>query len=128
MEDKLNELDVLFPHKDVELAEGVSVAVRPIAAENLTKALKPFSVLFKKVSEGVSPAEIAIDAMESAMQVLPFCINRPLSEVPVTKVPDLLEAMIELNLTPESVKKWKALVLRLSEEVGSVNQKKALPV
>lgn len=116
--DERNELDVLFPNKVIELSENFKVTVKPLSAENLSKAIKPFSTLLEKVTAGGHPALVVFDAVEAAMQILPYCIDKPLSEIPATKIPELLEAMGELNLTPESVKKWKALVQKIVEKIN----------
>lgn len=121
MKEKENsgELRVLFPVKNIDLADGTKLVVRPLSLEDLPHVVKAFGSLVtifetnvKKGDKKVSNAEIASAATAQLLEILPYCIDRPASNIPMTVVPEVLETIIDQNVTDLAVGKWMALAKR----------------
>jgi hypothetical protein len=107
-----NELDTLFPGKEVALGDDQAVVVRPLSLESLPKVAKAFGKIMRLAETGTLPSELAVAGMEELLQILPFCIDRPANEIPSTVVPEIIEIVIDQNLTDDVVGKWQALIQR----------------
>jgi hypothetical protein len=117
------ELEVMFPGKAVPIMIGdqaVDCNVSPLSLEDLPKVAQAFGRLMK-YAEGdeLLPSEIAAKGLEELLLLIPYCIDLPPSKVPATQVPDILEVIIEQNITEDVVGKWMGLVQRLVESTGS---------
>jgi len=121
-ENQLTELDVLFPGKEVVIKVGEQeypVLVTPLSLEDLPRVAQVFGRLMKIAEEGsLEPAEIAAKGIEELLLLIPYCISLPASRIPATEVPDLLEVIIEQNITETVVGKWKSLVQKLIDQIG----------
>jgi hypothetical protein len=115
-------LDVMFPEREVSLAEGQTLKVRPLSLEDLPKVAKAFGKVLNLTEAGKSPADIAISGLEEILQIIPYCIDRPPSEVPSTAVPEIIEIVIDQNITDDAVGKWQALIQRALDLQGAVDQ------
>jgi hypothetical protein len=117
------ELEVLFPGKEVPIKVGdqeVKVKVSPLTLEDLPKVAQAFGRLMKYAEGGeFLPSEIAAKGLEELLLLIPYCIDLPPSHVPATEVPDILEVIIEQNITEDVVGKWMSLVQKLVKNTGS---------
>ena len=122
MSKKNNELEVMFPGKEVVIKVGeqvVPVWVTPLSLEDLPKIAQVFGRLMKYAeADEYKPSEIAAKGLEELLLLIPYCIDLPPSKVPATEVPDLLEVIIEQNITEEVVGKWMSLVQKLVASTG----------
>ena len=116
----VKELEVLFPHEEVELAEGVFVEVRPLSLHNLPKVADSFGTIMKLAESGSSPSEIAASGLKEVLNLIQFCIDLETEDIPAQCVPDILEVVIKQNMSSDIVKKWMALVQKM-QEVGQEN-------
>ena len=127
---KKTQLELLFPGKEVVIKIGdqeVPVEVTPLSLEDLPKVAQAFGRLMKLAESGaIKPAEIAAKGLEELLLLIPYCIDHPPKAIPATQVPDLLEVIIEQNITEEVVGKWKSLVQKLAETTGQEDVLKAL--
>jgi hypothetical protein len=112
------ELGVMFPGEEVDIEGGAKLTVRPLSLEDLPKVIKAFSELMEKVEAKVSPTALAIDGMLDLLEILPFCVDKPPKEIPVAKLPDILEIIIKQNITDAVVEKWMALIPRVTDLLG----------
>ena len=119
---KKTELEVLFPGQEVVIKIGdkeVPVMVTPLSLEDLPKVAKSFGSLMKLAESGqFLPSEIAAKGLEELLLLIPYCIDLSPKSVPATQVPDLLEVVIEQNITEEVVGKWMSLVQKLIKSTG----------
>lgn len=116
-----NALDVLFPKKVVDLGHGVKLEMFPIALPDLAHVMDTFLKITLCKVEGKSDAEIAIICMKEIISLLPYSTDYPLKEIPHYCFPDILEAFLDLNMTEDLVKKWTALVGRVSSVTDQGN-------
>lgn len=118
----MNKLEVMFPEREVIIKIGgkeIPVLVTPLSLEDLPKVAQAFGRLMKLAEGGeLSSAEIAARGLEELLLLIPYCIDLPPKQVPATEVPDLLEVIIEQNITEEIVGKWGSLVQKLIESTG----------
>lgn len=106
------ELRTLFPAREVVLSDGkTKVTVTPLSLENLPKVADSFGILMKHAEGGgIGPSEIAAKALGEVLKIVPYCIDIPAKEVPAYDVPDILEIVVEQNVTENVVGKWMGLV------------------
>lgn len=118
----MNKLEVMFPDKEVVIKVGdkeLAVLITPLSLEDLPKVAQAFGRLMKLAEGGeLHPAELAARGLEELLLLVPYCINLPAKQVPATEVPDLLEVVIEQNITEDVVGKWMSLVQKLVERTG----------
>jgi hypothetical protein len=109
------ELKTLFPAREVVLSDGkTKVMVTPLSLENLPKVADSFGILMKHAEQGgIGPSEIAAKALGEVLKIVPYCISIPAKEVPSYDVPDILEIVVEQNVTEDVVGKWMGLVEKL---------------
>lgn len=114
------ELKTLFPAKEVTLSDGVTVVtVTPLSLENLPKVADSFGILMAHAEGGASgPSEIAAKALGEVLKLVPYCIDIHPSKVASYDVPDILEIVVEQNITEDVVGKWMALVQKVVEVSG----------
>jgi hypothetical protein len=74
--------------------------------------------LAESKGEEFSSAEIAAMGLEELLSLIPYCINLPPEKIPATEVPDILEVVIDQNITEDVVGKWGSLVQKLVEATG----------
>lgn len=120
MKAEIKELRTLFPAKEVVLSDGATtVTVTPLSLENLPKVADSFSILMKYAEGGATgPSEIAAKALGEVLKLVPYCIDIPASKVPATDVPDILEIVVEQNITEDVVGKWMSLVQKVMQVSG----------
>ena len=104
---KGSELETLFPEKTIH-----GIVVRPIALDNLPKVIDAFGRVLQLADKGVPYADIALQGLRELLIILPYCIDCPPEEVPSTVVPELIGAVLDQNLTEDSVGKWMSLLER----------------
>ena len=118
----MNKLEVLFPEREVIIKLGeveIPVLVSPLSLEDLPKVAKAFGRLME-LAEGkvLSNSELAAKGLEELLLLVPYCIDLPPNRVPASQVPDILEVVVEQNITDEIVGKWMGLVQKLVEKAG----------
>lgn len=125
MEEKnaLGDLGVIFPNKKIPMPGGGEVVVHPLYLEDLPKVVNSFSALMKKAEGGVPPSAVAMEGIAEALDILPYCIDRPVSEVPAIILPDILEIVVAQNLSADSLGKWSALIEKVTKYFGMDLQK-----
>jgi hypothetical protein len=93
--------------------------VTPLSLEDLPKVADSFGALMKEAEGGtVSPSEIAAKALGEVLKLVPYCINIPAKNVPANDVPDILEIVVEQNISESTVGKWMRLVQKVAEASG----------
>lgn len=109
-------LHILFPGKEVKTPNGDHVAmIKPLSLKDLPKVADAFGALMKKVTTpGYTKSDLAIEATKDILELLPYCIDEDPDKIPACYVPEILEIVIEQNITDSLVGKVKALIDKLS--------------
>jgi hypothetical protein len=108
------ELKVLFPAREVVLTDKTVVTVTPLTLEDLPKVADSFGILMKHAEGGqIGPSEIAAKALGEVLKIVPYCIDIDPKLVPAYDVPDILEIVVEQNITEDVVGKWMSLVQKV---------------
>jgi len=127
------ELKTLFPAREVVLTDDSVVTITPLSLENLPIVADSFGILMKHAEGGtIGPSEIAAKALGEVLKIVPYCIDVPASSIPAYDVPDILEVVVEQNITQDVVGKWMSLVQKViavsgHEELIEAVKKKASP-
>lgn len=126
-------LGILFPGEEVELEPGRKARVRPLSLEDIPDILGAFSNIMGN-REGLSkmtPIEIGSAMSRSIIKLIPYCVREPHSDdeipakdIPLLKVPQIVELIRSQNFPPESVGKWKALFLEVAGHLTEQSGKK----
>ena len=114
MTDK-KELSTLFPGEGVDLPDGTQVTVTPLSLEDLPKISEAFGVVLTHAEKGHANATIAAKAASEIALLLPYCLDRPAKEIPLTHAPEVIEIVIKQNVTDEVMGKWRSLVQKIQE-------------
>ena len=127
-------LDIMFPEIEVVVGDGLKIKVHPLRMSDLPKALDVLERLllkFEDMQETRSEfksnfefgAHMAVEGTREILDLLPFCIDMPLENIPaIPALPELAEAVIELNMNDLVRAKWKALIGQIMNAVGPLNQ------
>lgn len=107
-------LEVLFPHGEVALTDEVTIQVRPLSLKDLPKVTDSFGVVMKLTEAGSSPSEIAAKALQEVIHLIQYTVDIDPDHIPASVVPDLLEVVVEQNMSADILKKWMALVQKMN--------------
>ena len=111
-------LAVLFPGEEVDIGEGVMVTMRPLTLENLKDVVDAFQTVVGIYRSGKDSTTVIFKAFKEVMELLPYCMDRSMDEIPSGAAPDLLEAFLRQNLAEDVLGKWTALIQTMGEELG----------
>lgn len=120
MTNERKELDILFPYRSIKVGDG-EIRVRPISLEDLPKALDSLFQLAKIALDAKDTGDqigVAIKGAKYLLDLIPYCTDISPKSIPAPLVPDLIEAIIDLNYTEEAVGKLKSLFARVSPKLG----------
>jgi hypothetical protein len=70
------------------------------------------------LSEGKSEIEVGSIAVKEVLDIAKFCIDVPLSAIPLAALPDIGTEIIRQNLSKDIMGKWRALF----DEVAALGQ------
>ena len=117
---------VMFPKDEVELWPGNTVNVRPLSLEDLPKVIEQFKTIMDHYEgmEKLTPIEIGSTVANSLIDILPFCTGLQAKDIPIHKIPDLIEIVRNQNFPPESMGKWKALFAEITSFLPEQGQNK----
>ena len=101
-------LERLFPGKRLKYG-GLAVTVRPLSIEQLGQVADSVIKIYSLLSQGKTEAEIASVAIKEVLDVAKYCLDVPISDIPVTMAPELCMEIIRQNLNKDILGKWKAL-------------------
>jgi hypothetical protein len=126
-------LNILFPEEEVQIKEidDLVIVVRPLSLEDLPKVSDAFGVLMRHAMAGYDPVTIAAKAFGELSKLIPYCINVPVKKIPASYGPDIMEIVVRQNITDDVIKKWTALVEKVSEiaaEQGVLTDQGANPL
>lgn len=111
---------ILFPSKTIKFGEGDqdAVTMNPLPMGKLPDAIDTFaSILEELYSSGITgeedfnPAVIATagrKVFKGIIDLLPYCIDRNLDDIPATATPEMIHTFIKQNIMDAS-KNWYAL-------------------
>jgi hypothetical protein len=113
---KKDVLETMFPDKEVTLPDGSKVLVTPLSLEHMPKVMRSFREILKLATQPDKDfTDIGIEAIAEVMELIPYCIDRPASEIPSASIPEIINIVIDQNVSDESLGKWKALADRMIE-------------
>jgi hypothetical protein len=120
-------LDILFPEREVPIKEieDLIIVVRPLSLKDLPKVSDAFGVLMRYAMAGYDPIAIAAKGFGEIAKLIPYCINVPPESIPASYGPEVMEIIVEQNITDDVIKKWTALVgkrTEIAEEKGVLNE------
>ena len=111
-------LETLFPEREIDL-RGIKVKVRPLSLADLPKAVDALDRLILAVKSGIPQEKIVTEMLRELISLAPYSTDFPISKLPGTlAAPELLRAILELNVTDDVVGKWKALAEFATQSVG----------
>ena len=113
-------LEVLFPGKELEIAKGEVVIMKPLSLEDLTKVIDAFNTVAEMYAKGQDAGTIVLTAMKEVLLLLSYCIDRPINEIPAKYTPDLVETFVEQNLDDVTLAKWTTLVQKFASELQGI--------
>ena len=117
-EAKTPELDVLFPNREVDLANGQKMKIRPLALEDLNKVFGSYLKIATLVGSGYTPEEIGVIAAPDISEILALTSDTPVKRIPAKFVCELGKAIIELNFGDEESKKLVTLALKMEKRMA----------
>jgi len=118
------ELDVLFPKKviKVDMGEGadpLEITVKPVSLKHLPDVLDSLNSLIQAAEKDSNPTALVTNCLAELVKILPFCIDKSMDEIPAAiALPDLAEAIVELNINDQVVAKWQALSQKVLQFAG----------
>jgi hypothetical protein len=107
---KKTAINVLFPKEEVPLSDGSKITVTPLSLVDIPKVIKSFAPMIKKIGESKDNADLASLCASELINILPFCIDRKMEEIPFSKLPHILQLVIDQNVPDESLVKWRTLI------------------
>jgi hypothetical protein len=114
MSDTKKKLGTMFPGRVIAISEDEAVTVTPLKLKDLPKVIDAFASIMQKASApDIDPQLLAIEGAKELLEMLPFCIDRPPEEIPLTVVPEILLEVVTQNLSEDSLGKWKALFAKV---------------
>ena len=114
----------LFPKKEIKINEKVIAIVKPIAIEDYIKVTHIIKNLVRQVQSGVAYESLAFDMIDDIIELVPYSVDTELPKLPGTILPEVIQAMIELNLTKSIVKNWSDLFKMVGEKLPEILEKK----
>lgn len=123
------EFATLFPKKDIIYGNNVVATVKPISIKDLPHVIGTIMELIKKADDKkMSLTQLALNSIDDIMKIVPYSINVDIDVLPSILLPDIIKAIIDLNLNDTVLKNWFALFefmnkkLPAKGEQGKVNQ------
>lgn len=117
-EKEINELEVMFPKRDFSLNEKQIIHISPLSLEDLPRVTEAFASVATLAGQGKSIPEITIEGMSQLLKIAKYCIDVPPRVIPIDKVPDVLQIIVELNMSETIVKKWQTLIETVNKELN----------
>jgi hypothetical protein len=117
-----NLLEDIFPQKSIPVAGGKDIKLVPISLGSLSKVIQIITPIFKGETDNLPLPELADTILAHIMEILPLCTETPPDKIPFSVIPDVVEAIIELNFPEEALKKWKALAEKI-QKLGLLAQR-----
>ena len=102
-------LKILFPEETVDIGDGVQVTIRPFPVSVLPKVTAAFRRILSSVQNGGQPQDMVFVCIDEIMEILRYCIDKDLEEIPASAFPDLAQKFIEQNVSDDVVGKWISL-------------------
>jgi len=121
------DLGTMFPGVQVTLSNKETIVVTPIMLSDLPKVLDAVDRIMELMGQTPTPTagataeeleerkkavyvQLVTKGMRELLDILPFCIDKPLTEIPATEaLPELITALIEQNFSELTRGKWMAL-------------------
>ena len=105
----MNELEQLFPSKEIPLYGEKKVIVKPIPISDISPIIDIVTPLLNPDNKLLEAKDAAAMVATHAMDILPLCVDIPLDKIPIAVLPDIIDAILEFNFPIETLKKWLAL-------------------
>lgn len=126
------DLRTMFPGVQVMLSNKETIVVTPIMLSDLPKVLDAVDRIMELMGQTPIPSAESVEAaeerkkavyvqlvtkgMRELLDILPYCIDKPLTEIPATEaLPELITALIDQNFSELTRGKWMALFEKAKE-------------
>lgn len=117
-----NALEEMYPKREFSLSDSpdsFKIIIKAIALPDIPKAIGVLMSLQEKLAGKNVTQELLFQVgLEEIFKLLPLCCNVPLEAIPGTLMPDVVMAVVDLNLSESVLKKWGALITKI-HDVGS---------
>lgn len=120
------EFSELFPKKEIKYKDNVVITVRPIAMAVMPEIIDTLKNIISLVKDDTPPQQLAFSAFDDLVKLIPHSVKTDLKEIPGTFLPEVLQAIIELNLNETVLKNWLALLETVGnkmDELGGEEEK-----
>lgn len=109
--------------KKIDIDDKNSIDVHVIPVESMADAFDIILDIINLIGPDTQPGLIPIVAAKQLMKLIPFSIDIPLKEIPGTILPEIFDAIVELNLTEKVLKNWQALIQKLTAKFQEVTKR-----
>lgn len=111
-------LKTLFPTRETKTPDDGVITMRPIPLKRLPAVMESFLLTASLASQGIPASQILVIAAEALLTLIDECIvdqDKKTENLTGTSAPFLADAFMDMNLGPEVLGKWGALVNRIKE-------------
>jgi len=120
------EFSELFPKKEIKYKDNVVITVRPIPMAVMPEIIDTLKNIISLVKDDTPAQQLAFSAFDDLVKLIPHSVKTDLKEIPGTFLPEVLQAIIELNLNETVLKNWLALLETVGnkmDELGGEEEK-----
>jgi hypothetical protein len=110
----MTDLEQLFPSKEIPLYGKKKVIVKPIPISQISDIIGVITPLLNPENKQLAAKDAAAMVATYGMDLLPLCVDVPTNEIPIAVLPDIIDAILDLNFPMETLKKWLALGTRIA--------------
>ena len=120
------EFSELFPKKEIKYKDNVVITVRPIPMAVMPEIIDTLKNIISLVKDDTPAQQLAFSSFDDLVKLIPHSVKTDLKEIPGTFLPEVLQAIIELNLNETVLKNWLALLETVGnkmDELGGEEEK-----
>ena len=109
----MTDLEQLFPSKEIPLYGKKKVTVKPIPVSEISGIIEVITPLLDPDNKLLKAKDAAAMVATHVTDLMPFCVDIPLDQIPIAVLPDIIDATLDFNFPIETLKKWLALAKRI---------------
>lgn len=107
----------LFPKREIKYKDKTIVTVRPIPISKFPEIIDNIKNIINMVESGTQIKDLAFTAVDDITKLIPYSVNVELEEIPGIFLPEILIAIVELNLDETMLKNWLALLETIGKKL-----------
>lgn len=109
----MTDLEHLFPSKKIPLYGEKNVTVKPIPISEISGIIGVITPLLDPNNKLLTAKDAAAMVATHATDLIPFCVDIPIDQIPIAVLPDIIDATLDFNFPIDTLKKWLALGTRI---------------